>query len=101
MRRVASTARIPTRRLWRRIPNRGRPLNALHTASADLTWNERDMPERLRAGDDLAFEMLIRRFGGRMLAVARRLLRNEEDARDAVQDALISAMRGLQRFEGE
>jgi RNA polymerase sigma-70 factor (ECF subfamily) len=66
-----------------------------------LTWNERDMLERLRAGDDLAFEMLIRRFGGRMLAVARRLLRNEEDARDAVQDALISAMRGLQRFEGE
>lgn len=75
-------------------------MNALQTASVDCPWNEREMLERLRTGDDLAFELLVRRFGGRMLAVARRLLRDEEDARDAVQDALISAFRGLDRFEG-
>ena len=35
-----------------------------------------------------------------MLAVARRLLRHEEDARDAVQDAFISAFKALGAFEG-
>ena len=55
---------------------------------------------RLRAGDDAAYEELVRTHGARMLAVARRLLRVEEDARDAVQDALISAFRAIDRFEG-
>lgn len=36
----------------------------------------------------------------RLLAVARRLLRNEEDAKDAVQEAFISAFRSLHSFEG-
>jgi RNA polymerase sigma-70 factor (ECF subfamily) len=35
-----------------------------------------------------------------MLAVARGLLRNEEDARDVVQNAYISAFRGLPTFKG-
>jgi RNA polymerase sigma-70 factor, ECF subfamily len=46
------------------------------------------------------FEDLVRRFGPRLLAVARRLLRSEDDARDAVQDALLSAFRSMDRFEG-
>jgi len=36
----------------------------------------------------------------RLLAVARRLLRNDEDAKDAVQEAFISAFRSLHSFEG-
>lgn len=43
----------------------------------------------------------MRGFGGRLLAVARRILRNEEDARDAVQEALLQAFRGLAGFAGE
>ena len=35
-----------------------------------------------------------------MLAVARRLLRNDDDAREAVQDAFVSAFRSSGRFEG-
>ncbi|HSS50394.1 MAG TPA: sigma-70 family RNA polymerase sigma factor [Thermoanaerobaculia bacterium] len=54
----------------------------------------------LRAGKDEAFARLLREHGGRLLAVSRRLLRNEEDARDAVQEALISAFRSIDRFEG-
>jgi RNA polymerase sigma-70 factor (ECF subfamily) len=41
----------------------------------------------------------VRQYGNRLLAVARRLLRNEEDARDAVQDAFLSALRSMDRFE--
>jgi RNA polymerase sigma-70 factor, ECF subfamily len=56
--------------------------------------------ERLRQGDEAAYELMIRTYGGRMLAVARGLLRNEEDARDAVQSAYVSAFRGLRTFKG-
>lgn len=54
----------------------------------------------LRANDPAAYETLVRRHLDRMLAVARRFLGNEEDARDAVQDAFLSAFKGLDRFEG-
>lgn len=54
----------------------------------------------LRAGDEGAFEVLVRTFGGRLLAVARRIVRNEEDARDAVQEAYLSAVRAVADFEG-
>jgi RNA polymerase sigma-70 factor (ECF subfamily) len=56
--------------------------------------------ERLRAGDEKAFEELVRAHGGRMLSVARRLLRDPDDAQDAVQDAFLSAFRSLEKFEG-
>jgi len=46
--------------------------------------DERALLARLRAGEDAAFAQLVQLHGGRMLAVARRFLPNEEDARDAV-----------------
>lgn len=56
---------------------------------------------RLRAGDESAFEQLVRATMGRLLAVARRLLRNEEEARDAVQTAFIRAFQSLSKFREE
>lgn len=53
----------------------------------------------LRAGDDAAFEQLVRRYGGRMLAVARRILKNEDEAQDAVQDAFLAAFRSIDGFK--
>lgn len=55
---------------------------------------------RLRRGDPDAFETLVRRYGGRMLAVARRMMRNEDDARDVVQEAFLSAVRAIETFTG-
>jgi RNA polymerase sigma-70 factor (ECF subfamily) len=60
--------------------------------------DEATMLARMQAGDDAAFEACVRTHCGRMLVVARRILRNEEDARDAVQDAFLSAFRGIGRF---
>ena len=58
--------------------------------------------ERLRTGDGKAFEELVRTHTPRMLSVARSLLRrNEEDARDAVQDAFLSAFRSIGSFGGQ
>ena len=56
--------------------------------------------ERVRSGDERACEELVRRHGGRMLAVARRFLRTEDDSADAVQDAFLAAFRSLDGFEG-
>ena len=55
---------------------------------------------RLRSGEPEAFEELVRAQTGKLLAVARRILPTEEDARDAVQDAFLFAFRSLDRFEG-
>lgn len=57
--------------------------------------------DRLRRRDDGAFEQMVRQHGPRLLAVARRLLRNEEDARDALQQAFLSAFKGLPDFNGQ
>jgi RNA polymerase sigma-70 factor (ECF subfamily) len=56
---------------------------------------------QLRAGDESAFERVVRQYSPRMLATARRILGNEEDARDALQDAFISAFKSLPQFEGD
>ena len=52
----------------------------------------------LRDGDAGAFETLVRTHMPMMLRVARRFMRSEEDARDAVQDAFVSAFRSIRNF---
>lgn len=61
---------------------------------------ERVLLAALRAGDDAAYETLVRTYGGRLLAVARRYLGNSEEAQDAVQDAFVAAFRAIGSFEG-
>jgi RNA polymerase sigma-70 factor (ECF subfamily) len=65
-----------------------------------MTPNDGALLARLRRGDGEAFEELVRAETGKLLAVARRILPTEEDARDAVQDAFLFAFRSLDRFEG-
>jgi len=66
----------------------------------DVWPDERPLLARVQAGDDEACERLVRENTGRLLAVARRYLRQEEDARDAVQEAFVAAFRSISRFEG-
>jgi RNA polymerase sigma-70 factor (ECF subfamily) len=60
-----------------------------------------DLLVRLRRGEADAFEELVRTTAPRLLAVARRLLRSEQDAQDAVQDTFLSAFRALAGFDGQ
>lgn len=76
---------------------RTRPL----VPNPDAESSETLLLERLRSGEEAAFETLVRRNGARLLAVARHFLDTEEDARDAVQEAFLSAFRALPRFRGE
>jgi RNA polymerase sigma-70 factor (ECF subfamily) len=72
----------------------------LRTSAVQPDVEETALLERLRAGEEAAFEELVRTNTGRLLAVARRLLPTEEDARDVVQEAFLSAFRSLPRFAG-
>jgi len=62
---------------------------------------EQALLDALRSRDPKAFETLVRRHGGRLLAISQRFLRNEEDARDAVQDTFLQAYRALDSFAGD
>jgi RNA polymerase sigma-70 factor (ECF subfamily) len=53
------------------------------------------------AGDPDAFPELVRRHRDRLWAVALRTLGDREDAADALQEALLSAHRGAERFRGD
>lgn len=69
-------------------------------SSADVSA-EAALLRGIRAGDDGAFEQLVRTTTPRLLAVARRIVGNDEDARDTLQDAFISAFKALDRFAGD
>jgi RNA polymerase sigma-70 factor, ECF subfamily len=62
--------------------------------------DDRRLIDALRRGDEWAYETMIRLYGGRLLAVARRFTRNEDDAQDVLQSAYLSAFRALKDFEG-
>jgi RNA polymerase sigma-70 factor (ECF subfamily) len=53
-----------------------------------------------RAGDSAAFECLVMPHWDALLHVTQRILRNREDAEDAVQTALLDAFRNLNGFGG-
>jgi RNA polymerase sigma-70 factor (ECF subfamily) len=57
--------------------------------------------ERLKRGEEDAFEELVRRHSARLIGLARSILGDEDLARDAVQDAFLNAFRALDGFNGD
>jgi RNA polymerase sigma-70 factor (ECF subfamily) len=53
------------------------------------------------AGDSNAFAVLVKRHQDRMWAIAARIMRNPEDAADALQDAYIAAFRRAGSYRGD
>jgi RNA polymerase sigma-70 factor (ECF subfamily) len=66
---------------------------------SNLTPTPEPLIAALQSGDAGAFETLLRDYGPRLLRLARRMLMNEEDARDALQDAFVSVYRSIGAFE--
>jgi RNA polymerase sigma-70 factor (ECF subfamily) len=62
--------------------------------------DDSELVRALRVGEAAAFERIVREYGGRLLAVAEKLLSNHDDALDAVQDAFLSAFRSIESFDG-
>jgi RNA polymerase sigma-70 factor, ECF subfamily len=68
--------------------------------SAAVVPDETELLAQLRAGDEQAFEALVERYYGAMLAVARRHVKTRALAEEVVQDAWLAVLKGLDRFEG-
>jgi RNA polymerase sigma-70 factor, ECF subfamily len=60
-----------------------------------------ELVRRYVAGDPAAFSVLVARHERRVYNLAYRMLGREEDARDATQDAFLTALRKLSSFRGE
>jgi len=58
-----------------------------------------DLVLRAREGDGDAFRGLVERYQERAFWVARGMVGNDEDARDAAQEAFIRVHRSLERFD--
>ena len=69
-------------------------------APADSGPPETELVDRARRGDHAAFQVLVERYQDRVYALARRILRDPDQARDAVQEGFLKAYAGLPRFEG-
>lgn len=57
--------------------------------------------ETVQNGDIAAFEILVKRYQKRLLAFVLRILRDEDDASDAVQEALFKAYKAMDRIDTE
>jgi RNA polymerase sigma-70 factor (ECF subfamily) len=68
--------------------------------TAGAASDEAELLERLRAGDEQAFEALVERHYGAMVAVARSYVSSRAVAEEVVQDAWIGVLKGLDGFQG-
>ena len=63
--------------------------------------DEKELIQRCRAGDEAAFEALIRAHEKRVYTLCRRMCRNEDDALEAAQDAFLAVWRGIGAFRAD
>lgn len=66
-----------------------------HTAAMDV------LVDAARHGDQGAFSELVRRTHAETFTLARRLVSDEDDAREVVQEAYLRAFRSIRRFRGD
>ncbi|MEZ5182413.1 MAG: sigma-70 family RNA polymerase sigma factor [Acidimicrobiales bacterium] len=74
-----------------------RPMRLLHPPTAPLD----ELVDAARRGEGRAFEELVRRTSAETFTLARRLVSDEDDARDVVQEAYLRAFRSIGSFRGE
>jgi len=74
--------------------------SALAADALDLA-SESTLVARLQARDAGALEALMRRYNQRLFRVARAILKSDDDAEDAIQEAYLSAWRGIGSFRAD
>lgn len=63
--------------------------------------DDRSLALRIGSGDRSAFELLMRRYNRRLYRLARTYLRDDSEAKDALQEAYLCAYRSIAQFRGE
>ena len=57
--------------------------------------------QRVQAGDKLAFNLLVNKYHRRVARLLTRMVRNQEDIEDVVQETFIKAYRAIGNFRGD
>jgi RNA polymerase sigma-70 factor, ECF subfamily len=97
MSRVTASDDLPTRVTANLAPD----AEAIEMIAPEVDYGDGALVLRLKARDAKAYEQVMRELGPRLLATAVRMLGNEDDAREAVQDAFLQAFRNMQTFDGK
>src|ERR1700704_4371362 len=71
------------------------------TAVAEGELDDITLAGRVSRGDRHAFELLMRRYNRRLYRLARASLHDDAEAKDALQEAYLSAYRSIGQFRGE
>ena len=91
-----------------KLPDKARPAGTsgpvekgkeLQVAPLALPVPDDELVRRVQAGNSEAFEELVRRYERRVYNITYRLLGNEQDASEALQDAFLRAYRFIAKFE--
>ena len=61
---------------------------------------DHDLVQRVQAGDSKAFRALFDKYHRRAFAVAMGVVKNEDDALDAVQEAFVKVHKNIHKFQG-
>lgn len=64
------------------------------------TKGDHDLVQRVQAGDTAAFRALFDKYHRRAFAVAMGVVKNEDDALDAVQEAFVKVHKNIHKFQG-
>lgn len=100
--------RVNPLQLFAKLPSGGLLTSATPNALGEVNRNENMAPEdrddtslalALKAGDERAYDELVRRYQGRVYAVAYRVTGNREDALDVSQEALLKAYRKIDTWQ--
>jgi RNA polymerase sigma-70 factor (ECF subfamily) len=76
--------------------NASPPIESMPARSA----SDADLVDRILAGDDTLFELIMRRCNRLLFRLARAIVRDDDEARDVVQAAYIRAYYRLEEFRG-
>src|ERR1700690_3416048 len=66
-----------------------------------MPLSDNEIVEKIRGGAKQSFTHLIDRYKDKGMALAVRMLKNQQEAEEALQDAFVRAYNGLQKFEGK
>src|SRR5262250_1158365 len=63
--------------------------------------DELTLARRVASGDRAAFELIMRRYNRRLYRLARASLRDDSEAKDALQEAYLNAYQAMGSFRGD
>jgi RNA polymerase sigma-70 factor (ECF subfamily) len=82
------------------VPTIDTPPSSGPSSGASSSGDDRALVAAAQAGDRRSLDILLRRHYDKVHAICRRIAGSSRDADDAAQEAMISSVRGLDRFDG-